>query len=139
MTLRVKFRPVAVAAATALVAAFALVFAAPAALAEVRAEQAPAAVDACPSGHFCFWSGQHYTGSMATMSTGSSWGNCVTAAQLGLSAIRSAQKGGTACQFQAALYANNSCGQATDPRWVEDNTPTIDPPALSVQQILIPC
>lgn len=124
-----------VATATAIVAA-GVVGAGPVALAGSRTLE-PAA--ACPPDQFCLWSGANYTGQMATLSPSHPWGDCVSAASLGLPAIRSAKKNGVACQFQATLHADGGCGQSTEPAFVEDQTPTIDPPALSLNEVLIPC
>ena len=103
------------------------------------ASAAPPATLACATGQFCLWSDVNYTGQLATLPLDEPWQGCVSASALGLPAIRSARKNGVACQFQASLHADGACGQSTEPAFVQNETPTIDPPALSLDQFLIPC
>jgi Peptidase inhibitor family I36 len=98
-----------------------------------------AASAACSPGQICLWSGTDYTGQMVALSPEHPWQDCIQAAALGLPAIRSAQKDDVACQFQASLHSDGGCGQATEPMFVQDDTPNINPPALSLQEITIPC
>jgi hypothetical protein len=48
-------------------------------------------------------------------------------------------RNGVDCQYQATLHSDGVCGQATDPSYVQNLTPTISPAALSLDRILIPC
>jgi len=98
-----------------------------------------AAATGCSSGQICLWSGTGYTGTMVALTPEHPWGDCVSAAELGLSAIRSAKKNAVDCQFQAALHRDGGCGASTEPAFVGNETPTISPAALSLQQITIPC
>ncbi|HET8642255.1 MAG TPA: peptidase inhibitor family I36 protein [Pseudonocardiaceae bacterium] len=104
----------------------------------------PAAVSAtpaaaCSSGQICLWSGASYTGQLVVLNPEHPWEDCIQAPTLGLPAIRSAQKNGVDCQFQAGLHADGGCGQSTEPAYVDDETPTITPAALSLQAVTIPC
>lgn len=103
----------------------------------VAGSVAPAA--ACPAGEICVWSGTSYTGQMALLNPEYPWNDCVSAASLGLPSIRSAKRNGVQCQWQASLHADGACGASTEPAFVQINTPTISPAALSVGQFLIPC
>ncbi|MGH8572841.1 MAG: peptidase inhibitor family I36 protein [Gammaproteobacteria bacterium] len=98
----------------------------------------PAPAAACSTGQMCVWSGTNYTGQMATVPD-ESWDDCISAASLGLSAIRSAQRNGVPCSLQAALYADSVCGRSTEPEYVENQTPNISPAALSLYRFMIPC
>ena len=94
---------------------------------------------ACSSGQICLWSGTGYTGQMVALTPEHPWQDCIEASALGLPAIRSAKKNGVDCQFQAGLHADGGCGQSTEQAYVQDETPTISPAALSLQPITIPC
>lgn len=93
----------------------------------------------CPVGEMCVWSGTNYTGTMATVASDQQWEGCVSAASLGLLTIRSAQRNGVACQYQASLHADGGCGVSTEPEYVGNQTPTISPAALSLDLFQIPC
>jgi len=125
-----KFRALAIMAA---VAAIGGVVSAPAALAGT-----PVPVAGCATGQVCVWSGTNYTGQMATLSE-DPWGGCVSAASLGLPAIRSAKRNNVPCSLQAALFADGVCGRETEPTFIENQTPNISPAALSLYEFMIPC
>lgn len=125
-----RMRMLAMVAAAAAVGA---VLTGPAALA------VPTTTATCPAGEMCVWSGTNYTGTMATVASDQPWEGCVSAASLGLPSIRSAQRNGVACQYQASLHADGGCGVSTEPEYVGNQTPTISPAALSLDLFQIPC
>lgn len=96
-------------------------------------------VAACSAGQICLWSGTNHTGQMVALTPEYPWQDCMQAAALGLAAIRSAKKNDVDCQFLASLHSDGGCGQSTEPMYVQNDTPTINPPALSLQAITIPC
>ncbi|HEY0636243.1 MAG TPA: peptidase inhibitor family I36 protein [Pseudonocardiaceae bacterium] len=87
----------------------------------------PGVTSTCPSGQTCVWSGTNYTGSMAVVPDWP-WMGCVTAAELGLAAVRSAQRNGVPCSLVASLHADTVCGRPTSPEYVQNLTPNISRP-----------
>jgi hypothetical protein len=129
-----KSRGVAIMAAAGAVCAVGALVSGPSAL----AAPPPSTAVTCSSGQVCVWSGTNYTGQLALVPQ-DSWHGCVTAAELGLPAVRSAKRNGVGCHLQASLHSDGVCGQSTSPDYVQNQTPTISPAALSLDLFMIPC